>query len=153
MRLLWTVLLAAAPAYGCSCSNVPTACSQVGGSTVIFVARVLVDSGEGMGTRPARVAIEEALQNVPPGLRETQINTSFGTSCYRPLKAGEKYVILTEARSYSVSFCSPSFQLYGNEHILDALRNAIRGGPSSLVGTVLKRVVRGGGMDRVSLVA
>ena len=156
MRFLWMLLLAAAPSWACSCISNATPCSQVGGSTVIFVARVLTDSGEGWGTGSARVAIEEGLQNVPSGLREVDINTAAGTSCYFRLKAGERYVILTQGPSYSVAACSTSFQLRGKEHILQALRDQIKGGSPSLVGTVLKSTgaySHGGGIEGVSVIA
>jgi hypothetical protein len=156
MGLLWTILLATAPSWACSCTNTATPCSHVGGSTVIFVAHVLTDSGEGWGHGPARVAIEEPLQNVPSGLREAEISTAAGTSCYFRLKAGERYVILTQGPSYSVAGCSSSFQLRGNEHILEALRNQVRGGPPRLVGTVLKSTgaySHGAGLDGVSVIA
>ena len=75
----------------------------------MFVARVLVDSGEGWGTGPAKVVIEEALQNVPPGQREVEIETAAYTSCYYRLKAGERYVIITQGSKYLVAGCSNSF--------------------------------------------
>src|SRR5581483_8253516 len=102
------------------------------------VARALTDSGERWGTGPARVAVEEPLQNVPSGLQETEIQTSAGTSCYFRLRAGERYVIISNGPRYSVGGCSNSFQVRGNEHILEALRDRVKGGPSRLVGTVLK---------------
>jgi hypothetical protein len=156
MRLLWTLLLTAAPALACSCVGKSTPCNYVGGSTVIFVARVLTDSGEGWGTGPTRVVIEEGLQNVPSGLRETKIDTAAGTSCYFRLKAGEWYVIVTQGPTYSVAACSSSFQLRGNGHILEALRNQVNGGAPRLVGTVRKSTgmySQGEGLGGVSVLA
>ncbi len=129
-----------------------TPCSSLGGSVVIFVADVLVDSGEALGTGPAKVVIVEPLQNVPAEQREATIATSAGTSCYRRLRAGERYVIITNGPPYSVSGCNESFLLRGNEHILDAIRNQLRGGAPRLVGTVLKstgRYSRQGGISNV----
>jgi hypothetical protein len=113
------------------------------GSTVVFLGRVLVDSGEGRGTGPARVRIEEALFNVPKELREVEINTSAGTSCYYRLKAGERYVVFAERETgapvrLSIHACSNTFLLQGKEHILDALRNQSYDGPPRLVGSVLR---------------
>ncbi len=136
MRLLWTILLAA-PAWACSCVNFgATPCNTLWESTAVFVARVITDSGEGWGKGPAHVAIEEALQNVPAGSKEADIETSAGTSCYFRLQKGERYVILTDAGRYAVASCSTSFLLRGKEDILEALRIQIRGGPSRIVGTV-----------------
>lgn len=142
MRLLWMVLFAVAPAWACSCIGTATPCSEVGGDSVIFVARVVVDSGEDLGTGPAKVIIEEPLQNVPDGQREVEINTMARTSCYSRLEAGERYVVITEGPNYIVAGCSPSFRLRGNEHILDAMRAAIKGAPSRLTGIVRKRTGR-----------
>jgi Carboxypeptidase regulatory-like domain len=138
VRLALALLMASVPTWACSCVNTATPCSHIGGDSVIFVAKVLVDSGEGWGKGPAHVAVEEALQNVPEGLREVDISTAAGTSCYFRLQAGERYVIITKGSNYSVAGCSNSFLLRGNEHILDALRNQARGGAPRLVGTVRK---------------
>jgi len=113
------------------------------GSTVVFLGRVLVDSGEGWGTGPARVLIEESLLNVPKDLREVEIDTSAGTSCYYRLKAGERYVVFAARRDglpvrLRIGGCSNTFPLQGHEHILDALRSKAQGGPSRLVGAVLR---------------
>jgi len=112
------------------------------GSTVVFLGRVLVDSGEGWGTGPARVLIEGSLLNVPKDLREVEIDTSAGTSCYCRLKARERYVVFADkpdalpVRLKIGGACTNTFPLQGNERILDALRNQARGGPSRLVGAV-----------------
>lgn len=135
-------ILVAGPTLACSCVNTGTACSAVGGPSVIFVADVLVDSGEGWGTGPAKVAIVEALQNVPEGLKETTIETMAGSSCYRRLRAGMRYVIFTMGPRYAVGGCNETFALAGKEHILEAIRHSLRGGPPSLVGSVLKSTGR-----------
>jgi len=51
---------------------------------------------------------------------------------------GERYVIQTPADKYRVSVCSSSFPVRGNEHVLEAMRSVWKGGPSVLVGRVLK---------------
>jgi hypothetical protein len=114
------------------------------GDTVVFVARVTVDSGEGWGTGPARVVVEEGLHNAPKEMEQVQVNTAAGTSCYRRLQAGERYVIFAgqhDGTLYSGG-CSGTFEVRGNEHILDALRSQARGGPSRLTGTVLRSTGR-----------
>ncbi len=141
MRLLLLASLITAPLFACGCINMASPCSNMSGDTVVFLGRVLVDSGEGVGTGPARVLVEEALFNVPPDLRGVEISTSAGTSCYYRLKAGERYVIYARKQDgpqdrLFVSGCSNTFPLQGKEHILDALRNKSRGGPSRMVGTV-----------------
>lgn len=136
--LLLAFAMAATPAWTCSCIGSATACSVIGGSSVIFVAEVTVDSGEGWGKGLAKVKIVEPLQNVPEGLQEATIGTMAGTSCYHRLQAGVRYVIITDGPAYSVGSCNPTFRLDGNEHILDAMRSRLRGDPSRLVGAVLK---------------
>jgi hypothetical protein len=143
---MWRLLpafLVTAPLFACFCGNSATPCSDVRGSAVVFVARVLVDSGEGRGTGPAIVLIEEPLFNVPNELREVEIDTSAGTSCYRRLKGGERYVIFAEKQDgppvrLAVRGCSNTFLLQGNEHILEALRNKSQDGPARLVETITR---------------
>ena len=138
MRLFLLAFLALTPAWACSCLNTATPCSVLGGSSVVFVAEVSVDSGEGWGKGPAKVVIVEPLQNVPEGLKEATIETGAGSSCYYRLRAGERYVIITDGSHFSVSGCNPSFRVHGNEHILDAMRSRVRGGAPRLMGSVLK---------------
>jgi|GEM_PF-3135829 len=104
----------------------------------MFVARVVIDSGEGWGKGPAHVVIEEPLQNVPEGQKEADVATMAGTSCYFHLEAGERYVIITSGPNYAVGGCSSSFRVRGNEHILDALRAQVKGESARIVGTVAR---------------
>jgi hypothetical protein len=142
MRRLFMAFLAVLPAWSCSCFSSFTPCSVLGGSSVVFVAEVVVDSGDGWGKGPAKVKIVEPLQNVPDGLKEATIETNAGTSCYRRLQAGERYVIITSGAPYSVSGCNPSFRLTGSDHILDAMRDRVKGGAPRLVGSVLRSTGR-----------
>ncbi|MDX2179383.1 MAG: carboxypeptidase-like regulatory domain-containing protein [Bryobacteraceae bacterium] len=129
------LLVASVPSWACSCVGETDVCAFVGSKAAIFVARVIRDSGEGYGKGPARVAIEEALQNVPAGLKETEIETMAGSSCYYRLEAGERYVIVSSGPRYAIS-CSPTFLVRGNEYLLEALRRATAGELPSLIGFV-----------------
>ncbi len=111
---------------------------MLGGSTVIFVADVITDSGEAWGNGPAKVALVEALQNVPNGLKEAWIETNPGTSCYKRLRAGQRYVIISEGPPFKINACNSTFQLTGNEHILDAIRGLLQDSSPRLVGSVRK---------------
>lgn len=133
MRLLFLTALVVQSTWACSCVNTATPCSQLNGPAVIFVAEVIVDSGEDWGQGPAKVAIVEPLRNVPAGLQEATIDTAAGTSCYFRLRAGERYVIITTGPRYLVAGCTSSFPLRGNEHILDAMRNQLNGGAPRLL--------------------
>ncbi|MGJ5815831.1 carboxypeptidase regulatory-like domain-containing protein [Paludibaculum fermentans] len=143
MRLVATAFLISTPVFGCWCENAFSPCQEMRSGKTVFVARVIVDSGEGHGSGPARVVIEEPLWNVPQGMREVDVDTMAGTSCYRRLKAGERYVIFAESTPglkprFFMSSCSRTFSLAGNEHILDALRVKAQGGPSRIVGIVTR---------------
>lgn len=121
--------------------NTATACDALGGSAVVFVGRVLSDSGERYGNRSARVLIEEPLLNINGDSHEVDIDNSFGTSCYYPLETGERYIIFAsrsepKRASLKIEACSNSLPLKGNEHVLDALRIKAEGGPPSLLGRV-----------------
>lgn len=142
-RLLATIFLGL-PAYACSCNNSLTPCSDMSGATVAFLARVIVDTGDGWGTRPARVAIEEPLLNVPGGLKEIEIDSGAGTSCNFSFKKDLEYVVFASKVDgpgfrLRVGGCSNTFALAGNEYILDALRNQARAGTSRLIGVVRLR--------------
>lgn len=104
------------------------------------MGRVLVDSGEGWGHGPARLAIEERLLNVPEETSEIEVDTRAGTSCYYRLKEGERYVVFAgkDRGRFAVGPCSTTFLLNSNQHILDAMRNQIKGGAPRLVGHVLR---------------
>ena len=141
------MFISLAPLSACSCFNSATACSDMGTPNIVFVGRVLVDSGEGRGTRPARVEVEEPLVNVPPEMRQVDVDSLVGTSCYYRLQAGERYVVFAqrqdgEPQKLFILACSNTFNVKGKEHILDALRNQLRGGPSRLVGTVRQNTGR-----------
>lgn len=139
LRFLISILLAG-PGLACSCFHMDTPCSVLGGGSAVFVAEVIEDSGAGLGSGPARVKIVEVLQNVPKGLQEAVIETMAGTSCYRRLQAGKRYVIITRPERFDVSGCSSSFELAGKEHILAAMKRSLAGAGPGLVGSVSKRV-------------
>jgi len=137
MRLLW---LAPAPLALLVPfrMNAASPCAEMTGSAIAFVARVL---SEGSGR--ARVAVEEPLLNVPQDLHEIDVETLFSINCDYHLHTGERHVLFAKAEpgtedKVSVRACSSSFNVQGNEHILDALRNKSNSGPPRLVGTVLR---------------
>jgi hypothetical protein len=143
VRTLLASFLVSAPVLACSCVGIADPCAGIIGSTIVFAGRVLIDSGEGWGNRPARVLVEERLLNVPRELVEVEVDSNAGTSCYFRLKAGERYVLYagtskSNPKRLRVGPCSGSFAIRGNEHILDALRNKANGGPSRILGKVYK---------------
>jgi hypothetical protein len=137
--VLWLSIVATS-VYGCSCVHGGSACSGIGGDTVVFLAKVAAGSGQGWGIRPGHVVIEEPLYNVPNDLHETDVQVAQGTSCYYPLRAGERYVIYAardpRTGTLSTNVCSHNFNVRGKENVLHALERQARGEPSSLVGTI-----------------
>ena len=139
MRVALAMMWVASSVFGCSCAGPPSACSEMGTSAILFVARVAA-KGERTKQRNTHVVIEEALQNVPKELQEVDIDNNIGSSCHYPLEPGERYVIVTDS-SYRIIACSTTFKVKGNEHVLEALRNQVKGGPARIVGTVRRREV------------
>lgn len=138
MRVLTFLFLSVAPIWACTCIGGDDPCLDLATpETAVFVGVVIRDSGEGDGAGPGRVRIEEALRGVPQGLGKAEISTMHGTSCYRRLALGDRYVfVMPRGQPYGVGGCARSFRLRGNEHKLEALRKAIRNGRESVTGSV-----------------
>lgn len=138
------LLFGASFAIACSCVNTGTTCNTFTGTEAVFLGRVIRDSGEGLGKGPARMVVEEVLHGVSKELREVEVETSAGTSCYMRLAKDERYVIYggldpTQKNVIHRHACSFSFNVHGNERLLDGLRQAQNGGQPKLVGKVYTR--------------
>ena len=142
LRLAILVQLLQTPgALACTCVTTGSACTGLRETEVVFVGRVTQDSGEGWGTGPARMVVEETLHGLPKGLLEVTVDTAAGTSCYMRLKLNERFVIYGRRVAGTPDrirrdWCSFSFELAGNERLLAALREAEAGRGSRLVGKV-----------------
>jgi hypothetical protein len=126
---------------GCTCVGNGSYCSVIGSTEIVFVGRVIEDSGEGFGKGPARMIVEEVLHGLPKEVRELTVDTSAGTSCYMRLQKDERYVIYGSAVAGEKNHvrrnaCSFSFALRGNEFLLAALRDQEAKTASALVGKV-----------------
>lgn len=97
MRMLSVALIVATSfaTVGSACVCVPgiTPCTSVITSPIVFVGRVLRDSGPGRGSGPARMLVEEVLHGLPQNAGEFEVETSAKTDCYMRLAMGEQYVI------------------------------------------------------------
>jgi hypothetical protein len=138
------VLCLPSAAFACGCINTGTACGFFAGTEVVFAGRVIRDSGEGWGVGPARMIIEEVFHGLPINLREVEVETQAGTSCYMRLERDEEYVIYGTRDKNRPDLvhrdaCSFSFAVSRNETLLNALRQAEAGGPSTLLGRVHKK--------------
>ena len=140
--LLGAVMLFGGHLLGCSCFPSGTPCSGLSGDRVVFIGRVLGNGGAGFGSGPSRVLVEEGLHNAPQAETELVIGTGEGTSCYIQLKVGERYVFYAHKNARAdgpvlwTGTCSGTFLVTGNDAVVEALRNAARGGPARILGSV-----------------
>jgi hypothetical protein len=158
--LLFAFGLGQTAALACSCVTSGSACGALQGTQVIFVGRVIEDSGEGFGKGPAKMAVEEILHGLPKEVRDITVETGAGTSCYMRLQKDERYVIYgtgTGSGRVARNFCSFSFQVAGNEALLAALREEEAHGKPRLAGKVQLRTsqfdVGGNGVGGVRVTA
>jgi hypothetical protein len=149
--ILLLTLLAIPPLLpACECFGTGTACSHLADTPVVFLGLVIRDSGEGFGSGPARMRVEEVLHGLPETLREVEVETGALSSCYMRLELNERYMIFGDRDKRNPNLlhnpsCSDSFQVRGNELLLDALRKAERKGTTNLVGQIRKKTGRYGG--------
>lgn len=128
--------------WSCSCTVAGSACNWLGITKVVFVGTVIEDSGEERSeTRPARMVVDEVFHGLAKGTREVEVDTHAGSSCYMPLRKGERYMIYGSpvagrAGVVQRNACSFSFAVRGNERLLAALRKAERGEGGELAGAV-----------------
>ena len=142
LRSLVALCLFVPAAAACTCATAGTACDALSGTKIVFVGTVTEDSGEGRGTGPAKITVEEGLRGLPKGVTELTVDTHAGSSCYMRLQKGERYVIygsptdLAKGRVRREA-CSFSFAVKGNELLLAAIRGAALGTERSLAGRVV----------------
>ncbi len=139
MRLAAAVIVLAVcasnPARACSCITFDNkdAATEFSKTDVVFVGRVIRDSGDGMGAGPARMVVEEVLRGLPKDLREIEVDSGPGTDCYRRLVKDDHMVIYAVRNSkrrdtVNDSKCSYTFRVEGNEKLLERVREAARSG-------------------------
>ncbi len=138
--LLYLALLIAPSALqACQCDWSGNACSAFPETPIVVLVNVLEDSGEGMGTGPAKVIVEEIFHGLPPATRQISVESHAGSCFYMRLKKGERYVIYARAHPSDQTLivrktCSFSFPAKGNELLIETLRNFITTENPSLVG-------------------
>src|SRR5437870_2963175 len=87
------LITSAKPAGACSCVGNGSACSALSGTPVVFVGRVTMDSGEGVGAGLGRMIVEEVLHGLPKDIGEVDVDTMARTSCYMRLEEGTRVVL------------------------------------------------------------
>lgn len=142
MRLLISMLSILGGLHGlleaCSCGKVATPCNTLADTPVVVVARVIRDSGEGLGSGPGRVVIEEVLKGLDKEVRELEVDSSAMTSCYMRLQLNERYLLFGSVQGgmFRNHVCSGSGRLRGNQLLLGALRAAAAQSAPRLIGAV-----------------
>ena len=133
-------LLQTSAALPFSCATSGTACNGLKSTEIVFMGKVIEDSGRGFGKGPGRMIVEEVFHGLAKDVREVIVDTGAGFSCcYMRLQKGERYVIYgTREDSGRIrrNSCSFSFAVTGNEALLSAIRDAESGGTARLVGKV-----------------
>lgn len=143
-RILICLLLSSATTWACSCGTNGTACSFLKGTEVVFMGKVVQDTGKApWGDRFGRIQIEDVLHGLPRDLKEVEVDTMPHTSCGMILEKDERYVVYgsrDKNRSDLIHYhaCSFSFRVRGKEQLYQALRAAENGNSSNLVGEVRK---------------
>ena len=85
-KLLVLALLYIPAAVACSCVTTGSYCDSLRGTELVFVGRVIEDSGEQLGMGPAKMVVEEVLHGLPKDTRGLTVDTGAGTSCYMRLQ-------------------------------------------------------------------
>jgi hypothetical protein len=88
--------------------------------------------------------VEEVLRGLSEDVREVDVDSSSGTSCYVPLEKGERWVIYGDSDSRGSTLihtgvCSGSFTVQGHELRVQALLAEKAHEPSRIVGRVSER--------------
>lgn len=136
--------------WACSCARPFDPCKGLEADgwgnfvPVAFVGTVIRGTGEGMGTGPGRMRVEERLRGLAPDVKEVTVDTSVRSSCYVPLKDGERWVIFGDRKREEKTMirsggCTDSFRVNGREKLLAALRDAVSGQSGIVLGYLSKR--------------
>jgi len=151
----------AVAAWGCECYQAGSPCSMLQTTEVVFLGTVTEDSGEGLGTGPGKMRVDEIFHGLAKETREITVDTDARTSCHWRLEKGKQYLIYAKSVPGADGMvqsgqCSGSFPVRGSERYLNALRSAERGLLPHLAGRVRVTAARGysdEGAEGVSVVA
>jgi hypothetical protein len=136
--------------YPCQCIYTGNAFTALKSSEVVFLGRVIRDSGPNSfdgetvwGYGPGRMVVEKVFHGLPNDVREIEVDTAAKTSCYMHLELNNRYVVYgkrgKEPLQVTRDICMPSFNVRGQELLLNALIQAEAGGPSTLIGSVCRK--------------
>lgn len=130
---------------GCSCFSSFSPCSALEGNEAVFVGMVLESGGGTSGRGPSRVLVEEGFHNAPKVQETVVIDKGAGSSCGYNLRVGERYVIYAAKKevagrvSLRIEGCSMTFRVRGSGDVVDAVREALRGGAAGIAGSVRRK--------------
>ncbi|MBM3738462.1 MAG: hypothetical protein FJW39_22000 [Acidobacteria bacterium] len=141
-RLLAALITAVGSGWACSCVSDETRCDQLRTAEVAFIGIVIEGSdgpGTSFGAHVARLRVDLVLRGIAPGTREVQVNPSIGTSCYIPLRSGERVMVLgrRSGRLIWTSGCDGTYVIRPDDHDTERLIKSFLTGPSLLFGRVL----------------
>jgi hypothetical protein len=120
-------------ARACSCITFDDkdAVTDFSRTDVVFVGRVIRDTGPELGARPARMVVEEVLRGLPKNIHEIDVDSYTRSDCSRRLAKDDHMVIYAVRNSkrrdtVNDSKCSYTFRVEGNEKLLGRVREAAR---------------------------
>lgn len=144
---LVVLLLSGTPTFACSCSSYPTLCESVTSARAVFIGTVLTgtepDDGQehrGFGQSIATVRVETIVRGLPDGTTQISVNPSVGTSCYFPLKKGERHLLVGSVferlGTFITGVCHGGAQLLPGSTRVERIVQSFLTGPNLLLGTV-----------------
>ena len=142
------LLSTAIAAQACSCGSYPTTCASLAAAKVAFIGTVTQGTESedatpprGFGNREAVLTVETIVRGLMDGTREIRVNPMIMTSCYFPLKIGQRLLIVggTNDREPNVvhtGVCSGSREILDGDAEIERMVATHLGGPSLFFGTV-----------------
>jgi hypothetical protein len=106
LRLVTLLLMAALPAWPCSCAPPRPACAYFG-ADAIFTGRVAFtnDDGSGKFTQATlvRFEVEESFKGLAPGTKVAWADPGSFSSCYQAYRVGERWLIFARRSGMSIT--------------------------------------------------
>jgi hypothetical protein len=136
--------------FGCSCAGGVTTCGSLTSAKIAFVGTVIQGSEpedgherRGFGTSVAVVKVETIVRGLDKGVLEIKVNPSVGTSCYFPMRSGERWLIFGGYLGENVftGGCSGSRLISPTDVTVERMVDSFLRGPNLFLGEV--RIYKG----------
>ena len=136
--------LTTARLFACSCVGSLTTCGSLTSAKVAFVGTVIQGSEpeegrhRGFGTSVAVVKVETIVRGLDKGVLEIKVNPALGTSCYFPMRAGERWLIFGGVIGQDVftGACSASMRISPADETVERMVDSFLRGPNLFLGEV-----------------